>query len=243
MRFRAAVVFVVFSCGMLSGYHDVRTEYYTSLKFLKSAEPPRAVAMVMQDRERGRSSAVKRGILFTYANREARDVMIGGDFSSWKPLPMERSRNGIWYFFLAEPSKEKGEIKYKFLSDGRWIPDPLNGNRRDDGAGSYLSLVDPFNSPEGKQVTYRFIGDNLVEFRIYKPDADFISVAGDFNNWNPEMHTMSKGDDGIWRIRLKLPAGVHRYNFIVDGRWKPDIYNGKSSVNAAGDLCSLIKVE
>lgn len=242
MRYKILILALFLSYGALSGHSAVKTEYYYSLRFIKYSEPPRPVSMIMMEKSSSRVSVVKRGIIFTYKNRLATKVSIAGDFSSWRAETMERSVNGIWYYFLAEP-ESNAAIKYKFMCDGIWIPDPLNNDRLDDQAGSYVSLAEPFMSPEGKQATYKRIEGDLIEFRTYRPDAKFVSITGDFNNWNPEMNLLTKGKNGIWRIRLKVSKGNHRYNFIVDGIWEADIFNENSGVNTAGDLCSRIKIE
>src|SRR4051812_18739568 len=53
----------------------------------------------------------------------------------------------------------------------------------------------------------------------YKPDGSpsKVAVAGDFNNWSADASPMTKGDDGIWHAKLKLPEGVQHYKFVVDG--------------------------
>ena len=83
----------------------------------------------------------------------------------------------------------------------------------------------------------------IVEFRIFKPGARMVTVAGDFNNWNPENDFLSKGRDGIWHMKKRLPSGSYRYRFIIDGEHRQDMYNEISSTDSAGDLCSLISVK
>ena len=120
---------------------------------------------------------------------------------------MKRSDNGIWYHFLPAASAKR-DITYKYLVDGIWTPDPLNADRIDDRMGSYLSVAEPVVKTEGKQVSWRTVGRNAIEFRIYRPEASFISLVGDFNNWNPEDDILAKGQDGIWRLRKKLFPGT-----------------------------------
>ncbi len=65
----------------------------------------------------------------------------------------------------------------------------------------------------------------------YKPDGapSKVSVAGDFNNWSTDVNPMAKGDDGVWRAKIKLPEGVQHYKFVVDGnQWKTDPAGDKS---------------
>lgn len=60
---------------------------------------------------------------------------------------------------------------------------------------------------------------NLAElqhrFVIYRPDVSKAEIVGDFTRWSPV--PMEKiGDSGYWTVTLKLPAGEHRYSYLVD---------------------------
>lgn len=238
------VVAVIMPIFLMAFNYDDRAlaiVYYNSLKFLKQADGPQKLRMISTGRGPGQSMLCQDGVLFTYRSRGARSVRIAGSFNGWKPVPMERSANGIWYHFLPAVSSAR-DVTYKYMVDGIWTPDPLNDDRRDDRMGSYISVTEPVVKTEGKHVSWRKIGKNAIEFRIYRPDASCISLVGDFNNWNPENDLMARGQDGIWRLRKKLFPGTYRYEFIVDGEWFPDIYNIRSGSDNTGSICSIIEV-
>jgi serine/threonine protein kinase len=86
-----------------------------------------------------------------------------------------------------------------------------------------------------------------VEFSLNPtsaPDAQTISIAGDFNGWKPETAIpMRKQSNGEWAATIQLPAGRHLYKLIVNGTWVPDPenpmqeddnYGGKNSVVMVG---------
>jgi 1,4-alpha-glucan branching enzyme len=243
MKWKALIAAIPFF--FLSFNYDdagMKTVYYSSLTSLKQSDTPRNVRLVHSGRRSGQSMLASEGILFTYKNRGARTVSISGNFRAWKTAAMERSDNGVWYYFL--PAGEQGrEIKYKFMVDGTWIMDPQNPERVDDGMGSYLSVAGPAVKAEGRQVSWRSIGKNSVEFRLWRPGAGIVSLVGDFNHWNPEDDLLSKGRDGIWRLRKKLFPGVYRYKYIIDGEWSPDIYNARSASDDTGETCSIIEIK
>ncbi|OHD69412.1 MAG: hypothetical protein A2W19_05760 [Spirochaetes bacterium RBG_16_49_21] len=220
---------------------ELKTFYFQSLKFIQQADSPQKVMMIRTDHSSGVGALLEQGVLFTYKNRGAKLVYISGNFSGWKPVRMMRSDTGIWYYFLSADSGEHS-IRYKYLVDDIWIMDPQNPERTDDGMGSYISLVEPFRISEGKQVSYRVSGKDSVEFRIYNPHARFVSIVGDFNNWNPENDLLTKGRDGIWRLQKKLFPGVYRYKYVIDGDWVPDYYNSISGSDNTGEICSIIEI-
>jgi 1,4-alpha-glucan branching enzyme len=43
-----------------------------------------------------------------------------------------------------------------------------------------------------------------VDFNFSAPHAGSISIAGDFNDWNPRSHPMKKDKKGVWKISLNL---------------------------------------
>ena len=91
--------------------------------------------------------------------------------------------------------------------------------------------------------TYHILSPGLIEFRLYKPNAKFISLVGDFNNWNPEDDILRRDENGVWTIRKKLSRGIYRYNYIIDGDWTIDLFNENTASNDTGEICSLIKIK
>lgn len=62
-----------------------------------------------------------------------------------------------------------------------------------------------------------------VQFLLEAPTAKSVAVAGDFNQWAPEMVLTDADGDGIWTGRVALKPGVHQYMFVIDGsEWLTD---------------------
>ncbi len=70
--------------------------------------------------------------------------------------------------------------------------------------------------------------------------AQSVTVAGTFNQWNPQAQPLKEIKPGVWQVALSLPPGRYEYKFVVDGsRWledpdnplkTPDPYGGFNSV-------------
>ena len=84
-----------------------------------------------------------------------------------------------------------------------------------------------------------------VQFVFVAKDARSVTIAGDFNDWNPVSTPMrAAGADGVWSIVLPLPPGRHLYSFVVDGRrWMPDDDAPRAPENEFGAESSVILVE
>jgi 1,4-alpha-glucan branching enzyme len=65
------------------------------------------------------------------------------------------------------------------------------------------------------------LDDGSVEFRLFRPEAVCVRLAGTFSRWKPDV-VMDGLSDGWWRKLLKLPPGEHRFRYEVDGRWFTD---------------------
>ncbi len=61
-----------------------------------------------------------------------------------------------------------------------------------------------------------------VRFNLYVPEAERVSLAGDFNNWDVDKLPMKKDKKGTWEASFVLPAGTYEYRFWVDGVWHDD---------------------
>jgi Carbohydrate-binding module 48 (Isoamylase N-terminal domain) len=83
-----------------------------------------------------------------------------------------------------------------------------------------------------------------VQFVVVAPGAGSVSLVGDFNDWDARLTPMRAERDGrLWTVTIPLPAGRHRYAFLVNGaRWladpsaprAPDDFGTPSSVVTVG---------
>ena len=61
------------------------------------------------------------------------------------------------------------------------------------------------------------VGENgRVTFGLWAPWKKGVALVGSFNGWNKEANPMQVRDDGMWWTELKLDAGEHAYQFVVD---------------------------
>lgn len=89
------------------------------------------------------------------------------------------------------------------------------------------------------------VGQNTVQFVLVLPTAREVAVVGDFNDWNPAATPLRRaGDGGTWTVEVRLPAGHHRYAFVVDGQaWMPDPGAPRSADDDYGKPNSVVLVE
>jgi len=58
-----------------------------------------------------------------------------------------------------------------------------------------------------------------VHFAVWAPNADEVSVIGDFNGWNPASHPMrSLGVSGIWEVFVPNVGDGERYKYEIRSR-------------------------
>jgi hypothetical protein len=81
-----------------------------------------------------------------------------------------------------------------------------------------------------------------VVFSVEAPDASEVQLAGDFNDWMPELTEMEPAG-GIWFKTLRLAPGRYRYRYVVDGEWRCDPCNTAMQPSPFGGYDSLIVVE
>ena len=78
-------------------------------------------------------------------------------------------------------------------------------NRLFEKFGAHLTELD------GKQGTY---------FAVWAPDAERISVVGDFNGWNPDSHPMTpRGSSGVWEAFLPGLGKGTVYKYHIRSRY------------------------
>jgi hypothetical protein len=72
-----------------------------------------------------------------------------------------------------------------------------------------------------------------VQFVLVAPSARSVAVVGDFNDWGlNDSALVATNHQGVWSVTAPVPAGVHRYAFVVNGKqWVAD----PSAPRSAGD--------
>jgi 1,4-alpha-glucan branching enzyme len=75
---------------------------------------------------------------------------------------------------------------------------------------------------------------HTIPFTFPAPGARKVSLAGDFNNWDPEAMPMYKGTDGVWYLSVSLNPGRHEYRFVADGVWQDDPAAQQRTANTMG---------
>jgi 1,4-alpha-glucan branching enzyme len=90
----------------------------------------------------------------------------------------------------------------------------------------------------------RVAGPQLVpvRFEFTHPTAVSVSIAGTFNDWQPEAKPMHPLGDGRWLKETVLPPGSYEYCLVVDGQWMPDPLARESVPNPFGGMNSLLKL-
>jgi 1,4-alpha-glucan branching enzyme len=81
-----------------------------------------------------------------------------------------------------------------------------------------------------------------ITFICNAPQAQSVSLVGDFNQWNAESHRMKQTPDRSWLLTVELKHGHHRYAFIVDGVLTLDPRAQGITRNDKGERVSLVPV-
>jgi 1,4-alpha-glucan branching enzyme len=80
------------------------------------------------------------------------------------------------------------------------------------------------------------------DFVIQVPQAKSVTVAGNFNDWDPARTPLRKGARGNWKTTVWLPPGRYEYRFVVDGVWTDDPKAGHSVPNGFGAANAVVEI-
>jgi len=89
------------------------------------------------------------------------------------------------------------------------------------------------------------LAKHLTTFRVWAPFARTVSVAGSFNQWDANTHSLTSEGNGYWSTDVKGAKVGDRYKFVLvnpeisQPLWKNDPY-ARSIVNEGGTVNSVI---
>jgi 1,4-alpha-glucan branching enzyme len=246
------------------GVYAMKTIYLTALLAICFSLGCSAVSNSIRDRLPP-PAEVEDGILFRYEAPAARMVTLAGNFNNWGGTegggrydptidPMEDpDGDGVWT--IVKPLAP-GRYQYKFVIDNgvRWELDPSNPNTGEEGGFTNSLIIVPesigykyevvtgtvLSGSRTTTTTAAAAGkEKEIEFTLDYPGATRVFLAGEFNDWSVDATPMELGDDGVWRVTLKLKPGRYLYKFVVGSDWiedpnnpdmEPDPYGGNNSV-------------
>ena len=63
--------------------------------------------------------------------------------------------------------------------------------------------------------------EGSTHFRVWAPNANSVSVVGEFNNWDAAAHPLEREDGGMWAARSMRAKAGQQYQFeIINGDLK-----------------------
>ena len=148
--------------------------------------------------------------------------------------------SGIQFHVYEVPSHVM-ELEYRLIINGLWTTDPINPeSRRDPVSSLSMSILrlpprpvrpHPLNGqPEGLSFTYR------------GPPGETITVAGNFNGWDPFMYELREGPRGTYTLTIPLPSGTYQYVFFHRGRRFTDPFNPVRIYGRDGSAASEVVI-
>lgn len=76
--------------------------------------------------------------------------------------------------------------------------------------------------------------NRMTQFAFPAPTARYVSLAGDFNDWDTKASPMHKGPDGVWHLGVALKPGRYEYRFFADETWCNDPAAQEKAANSMG---------
>jgi 1,4-alpha-glucan branching enzyme len=123
--------------------------------------------------------------------------------------------------------------------------DPFNPNIAEGGVFDVdYSLFEVKYRPEERVSNPNFKNSRRVSFTFLGKPAQQISIAGDFNSWDPYQTPLTESPKGSGRFTASFGVGPgrHHYCFIVDGVRIADPYNPRKLYDRDGKIVSYFEV-
>jgi hypothetical protein len=147
--------------------------------------------------------------------------------------------SGILFHVLKVPG-EVLEVEYRIVVNGLWTTDPLNPqSKKDPLSGLIFSTVSVPPRPSKASPEKGFGG---VTFKFNAPAGETVTVAGNFNGWDPFMYELKEYPAGVYSLTLVLPPGKHQYVFFHRGRRFADPCNPDRVYAKDGSAASVVDI-
>ncbi|GHV83286.1 hypothetical protein AGMMS50212_06260 [Spirochaetia bacterium] len=164
------------------------------------------------------------------------------EFRENSKIPPEYLRDSNILFYPYTVPQTIKKLEYRLIVDGLWTTDPSNPSKRFDmNFGIDVSCAPLPVFPETKPYGPSDSGKVLFSFRA--ESGDTVSVAGDFNGWDPFMYELKETQRGQFSFEIPLPAGTWHYVFFHNGKRVLDPANQKKAYAPDGATFNVALVQ
>jgi hypothetical protein len=154
--------------------------------------------------------------------------------------PFARNENGIFVLDVPVPEGVT-RVRYRLVVDGLWMADPNAQDQEIDELGNTISLYTLDREPFRPTVNPKAEEGGRIGF-VFKGEAGMrVSLAGDFNNWDPFVDSLTETEPGVYRISLRVGRGPHFYYFFSAGRKILDRFNPDTGEDPDGNPVSFFR--
>jgi 1,4-alpha-glucan branching enzyme len=81
-----------------------------------------------------------------------------------------------------------------------------------------------------------------LKFSFRGPPGEIVTVAGNFNGWDPFMYELKESSAGFYSLTIPLPPGTYQYVFFHRGQRYADPYNPRRVYSRDGSAASEIVI-
>jgi hypothetical protein len=156
-----------------------------------------------------------------------------------EPLFLYRD-SGILFHAYTVPEEIK-ELEYRMVINGVWTIDPQNPVYRFDTSGLGRSVISMPVAQKKKSLTDGPPG--TLSFSYDASAGESITVAGNFNSWDPFMYELQERSPGHYSLILQLPPGTYQYAFFHRGERVLDPNNANTVYTKEGKAASVVVIK
>ncbi|MDR0550562.1 MAG: isoamylase [Spirochaetaceae bacterium] len=237
--------------GIIGTLYGVDLQSYQFIDLLLSLDKPRP-PFVYEDAVIFTSSGIhnrKVGVAFAHENfakiYRFKKIMTAIDqtapFDPKAKILPETLRDSGLLFYAYEVPAGLPALEYRLIVDGLWSVDPINPDGRTEWDSGLELSVAPLPPPSAHPKTVKEGG--TLHVRCSAPSDENITIAGDFNNWDPFMYRLREVRAGEYEIVIPLPAGSYRYVLYRNGEQMLDPHNLSREYAPGGKVVNIVKLD
>ncbi|MDR2444712.1 MAG: isoamylase [Spirochaetaceae bacterium] len=159
-----------------------------------------------------------------------------------KTAPETLRDSGIMFFVYTVPPQVK-TLEYRLVFDGLWSPDPYNPKRKFNAKTGIEHSVAPLPAHRQPALNDELPFDGIAFSYRGKNSGERITVAGDFNGWDPFMYELKETEQGLYTLAIPLPPGTWRYAYYRNGEKFVDYSNAAQEYKRDGSPVNVITVK